>query len=479
VSYPVITTYTPANLETSVPNNSVVEVTFDQQMDPATISTLTMILSIDGEYMDTVSRTVVYNPGNKKATVSPSTYLANNTTYRMLVVGATDPDAAVLTGVKNLSGEPMVGNISWTFTTGENIFVEASGDSTIYATPDSTGTTDYLPLLVESTDPEDLAYNVPLDQVIAVEFNDDLWVENVSIVETLPSGAYADPTGWLTNSITMTSQAVLGSEFAGFTPAAPQFSLYYDSDVDTVYLTPTSTGYVDSYYNGGSYVQGTATAGRWEQSSDYTVTILKDRIKGLNTTIMDSNYEFLFTSLMVPMYISVEVIRLSLGSIIDGVPDNTIAVLIHRNSIRAQQLGSFSYSNPPLYVREYVDCKTKLDLLNSIFLGAGTLGGGRRTLGDMTIEKDSGGSADYIIPILEQLGACVDEKEEEIITQGIGVGAPMQTTPHILAADPYPGRAWSRLGSPDSVNDRLLKPGTTNRNRDNPPYPFRIARSNL
>jgi hypothetical protein len=448
-------------------------------MDPASLSTLTAILSIDGEYLDTVTRTVVYNPGNRTATVTPTRFLSNNTIYRMLVIGSTDPDATYQTGVKNLSGEEMVGNISWTFTTGTNYFVEASGDSTIYELADPSSAPDIGPLLVESTDPEDLAYNVALDKIISIEFNDDLWIEDVSVVETLPSGAYADPTGWLVDSITMTSQAVLGSEYAGFTPNDPVTSIWYDEDDDTVYLTPTSTGHPGSYYAGGSFVQGGEVAARWEQSSDYIVTVLDDRIKGLATTIMPANYQFLFTTLMIPMYTSVEVIRLSLGALIDGVPDNTIAVLIHRNSIRSQQLGSFVHDDPPMYVIEYVDCKTKLDLLNSIFLGAGSLGGGRRTLGDMTIEKDFGDSADFILPILEQLQLCVEEKEEEIITQGVGIGVPRQTIPHRLASDPYPGVAWKRMGSPDSVNDRLTKPGTTNRNTDNPPYPFRVARRNI
>jgi hypothetical protein len=448
-------------------------------MDPDSISLLTLILSIEGEYLDTVARTVTYNAGNDTVTVTPTRYLADDTIYRMLIVGATDPDATYLTGVKNLSGEPMVGNISYTFTTGTDLWVQASGDSTIYASPAASAVPDVGPLLISETSPEDLAYGVALDKVVSVKFNDDLWVEQVDVVETLPSGAYADPSGWLWDSISMSSRAVLGSEYAGFTPNAPGYTLHYDPAANTAYLTPTSTGYVGSFYDGGTYNQGTQTAARWEQSTDYTVTLLKDRMKGLATTIMLDNYEFLFTTIMVPMYISVEIIRLALGSIIDGVPDNTIAVLIHRNSIRAQKLGSFAHDNPPARVLEYVDCKTKLDLLNAIFLGGGSLGGGKRTLGDMAIDKGDGGSTDFIKPIIDQLENCVTEKEEEIITQGYSYGRPNQTIPHRSATDPYPGVSWGRLGTPDSVNDRLLKPGTINRNTDNPPYPFRRARSNI
>ena len=193
-------------------------------------------------------------------------------------------------------------------------------------------------------------------------------------------------------------------------------------------------------------------------------------------TIMENDYESLFTTIMVPMYTSVEDIRLSLGAFIDTVPDNSIAVLIHRNSIRAQSLGSFNITNPPLYVIEYVSCKTAVDLLNAVFLGVGSLGAGRRTLGDMTITNETGDISQPVISLLEQLGNCVKENEILIKSGGVGV-LPRHAVPHISAGDPYPGESWKRLASPDSVSDHLLKPGTVNRNPDNPPFPFRTVRT--
>ncbi len=476
MSNPLILSVNPGNLDTSVPNNSVIDVTFNQAMDPGTLTSLTMILSIDGNFIETVPRTISWNNATNRATIIPNVFLSNETTYRMLVVGATDPDANVITGVKNLGGEPMLGNISWIFSTATNIFAVPSGDPNIFAPLPPSSAIDVGPFLVTSVDPPDFDYNVPLDKVITVRFNDDLWIENSLIIENLPSGAYADPTGWMQDSLSITAKPVLGEQLAGFLPIPPQFAFQYDDVNDAIVINVTGSGYASSFYENGKYVQGTLTSGVWEQSTDYELTIEGNRIKGLATTIMVNDYVTLFTTLMIPMYTSVEDIRLSLGSFIANVPDNTIAVLIHRNSIRAQELGPFQHDDPPLYVRRFVSCKTMVDLITALFLGSTAgFGGGRRTLGDMTIAQDGVGSSDFLGPFLDSLNQCVAENAELIVTQGVGRD-PGFAVPHSLASDPYPGEAWARLNSPDSVSDRLLKPGTVNRNIDNPPFPFRRQR---
>ena len=103
---PTITLTSPASGVSNVPINTTVNATFDQNMDPTTITTTTFTLA----GASAVVGTVVYDVPNKLATFTPSGNLALNTTYTATVTaGATDLAGLALT--------PGIKPNPWSFTT--------------------------------------------------------------------------------------------------------------------------------------------------------------------------------------------------------------------------------------------------------------------------------------------------------------------------------------------------------------------------
>ena len=129
---PIVVSTDPANLETSVALNKVITITFNENMNPATITNAS--ITITGA--SAVAGTVTYS--GKTATFTPSSSLAVNTTYT----------GKVTTAVKNETGNALQADYIWTF---------------------STGTT--LSPVVISTDPANNATNVPLNKMVTATFN--------------------------------------------------------------------------------------------------------------------------------------------------------------------------------------------------------------------------------------------------------------------------------------------------------------------
>ena len=106
---PIVISTDPANLATGVAVNKQITATFNEAMNPATINTSTFLL------MQTVSGTITTN-GNvtfsgTTATFAAPSQLLPNTSYT----------ATITTGAKDLAGNALVSNYSWSFTTGANI----------------------------------------------------------------------------------------------------------------------------------------------------------------------------------------------------------------------------------------------------------------------------------------------------------------------------------------------------------------------
>ncbi len=106
---PVVTVQAPASGATGVATTTSVVVTFSEAMDAATISASTIELRTAGNIV--VPATVSYS-GNV-ATLAPNAALAASSAYTVLVKGgAADPR------VKDVAGNALAANSSWSFTTG-------------------------------------------------------------------------------------------------------------------------------------------------------------------------------------------------------------------------------------------------------------------------------------------------------------------------------------------------------------------------
>jgi hypothetical protein len=106
---PTITSRAPASGATGVPTAASVTATFNELMDASTISGVTIELRDASSQL--VGAAVSYNAALRTATLDPTASLASSATYTARVRGGAS-------GVKDVSGNPLVSDVTWTFTTG-------------------------------------------------------------------------------------------------------------------------------------------------------------------------------------------------------------------------------------------------------------------------------------------------------------------------------------------------------------------------
>jgi hypothetical protein len=157
VTPPVVGSNNPANNVTGVAANKVVTFTFSEAMDPATINASTFTLK---QGTTVVPGVVTYS--GLVATFTPSANLEYSKTYT----------ATITTGAKDLAGNALAANISFSFTT--------------VAAPDTT------PPTVLSIDPLNSATGVALNKHVAVTFSEAMNANTLSAATfTLKQGATA------------------------------------------------------------------------------------------------------------------------------------------------------------------------------------------------------------------------------------------------------------------------------------------------
>jgi hypothetical protein len=119
---PSVTSVVPANAAINVDHSIAITATFNEPMDPSTISSSTSGSESGDSTLGTfelrgpggvlVQSTVTYDALSRTATLRPQSPLAVSTSYTALVKGgATDPR------VKDTSSNPLQANVMWSFTT--------------------------------------------------------------------------------------------------------------------------------------------------------------------------------------------------------------------------------------------------------------------------------------------------------------------------------------------------------------------------
>lgn len=137
---PTVISTIPADLATNVPVNQTVSATFSEPMDPATISSATFTLT--GPGATPVTGLVAYSAISDTLTFTPTTNLAHSTTFT----------ATITTGAKDLAGTALANNYVWTFTTSAKPAI---------VSPE-----------IVSTNPDNAAANVPLNQAVSATFTE-------------------------------------------------------------------------------------------------------------------------------------------------------------------------------------------------------------------------------------------------------------------------------------------------------------------
>jgi hypothetical protein len=105
---PTVISTNPANAETSVPLHQVITATFNEEMDPATITQESFILTSGLKSSEAITGILTYDNTNATMSYVTSTPLTSNTTYT----------ARIIASVKDLAGTPLQTDYVWTFSTG-------------------------------------------------------------------------------------------------------------------------------------------------------------------------------------------------------------------------------------------------------------------------------------------------------------------------------------------------------------------------
>ena len=138
---PVVVSTTPADIATAVPINRKITATFNEAMNPATITATTTTFTVTGPGNTTVPGAVTYVAAGTAAIFTPTSSLIASTLYT----------ATITTAAKDASGNALASNKTWSFTTGP--------------TTDTTAPT------VRSTAPVDTATAVPTNRKVYATFD--------------------------------------------------------------------------------------------------------------------------------------------------------------------------------------------------------------------------------------------------------------------------------------------------------------------
>ena len=193
VTPPVVSSSDPANSSTAVALSKIVSVTFNEAMDPLTITASTFTMK---QGSTAVTGTVSYS--GTQATFVSSGNLAPNAVYT----------GTITTGAKDIAGNALASNYTFSFTT--------------------TSAPDITPPTVTSSDPANSATSVAITKVVNVSFSKALNSTTVnSSTFTLKQG-----------SSTVAGNVTYSGSTASFTPSA---SLAYS----TTYTGTITTGVKD------------------------------------------------------------------------------------------------------------------------------------------------------------------------------------------------------------------------------------------
>ncbi|MFO7977218.1 MAG: Ig-like domain-containing protein, partial [Bacteroidales bacterium] len=141
---PEVVSTNPANGNTDVINNTLISVTFNEKMDPATLNASTFTVEHAVAKSEAVNVSGTFSYSENTSTFTPASALIENTTYT----------GTITTGAKDVAGYSLAENYVWSFTTG--------------TLPDEN-----LPTVI-STDPVDLAANIALNKTISALFSESM-----------------------------------------------------------------------------------------------------------------------------------------------------------------------------------------------------------------------------------------------------------------------------------------------------------------
>ncbi len=253
---PYVISTSPVNGATSVPLNKVITVTFNEAMDPSTITSTSFTVQSTSA---AITGTITYS-GNT-ASFTPSVPLLPNTTYT----------GRVTTAIKDITGNALQQDYVWSFSTG--LFVAPT---------------------VISTDPVNNATGVPLNKIITATFS-------------MPM----DPTTINPNTFVVSQGAFLIAGTVTYTDTTASFKPSVDLSPNTVY-TVTITNAVKN-------VSGIAMASNyvWTFTTGTTIAptvISTDPANNETGVVLNKTITATFSMLMDPLTINATTFTIKQGA---------------------------------------------------------------------------------------------------------------------------------------------------------------------
>lgn len=452
-----IVSTTPLSLATNVVRNVALQATFDVDLDRNSVTDLTVLL-VRSSDSNPVSGVPDYIPGTKSITFQLTSLLESNTQYRWIIVGRNQ-------GIKTLGlAAALPSNYQVTFTTGSSIdyslpLAPSVGTvSGIQAFQGGQGIYDVVfgqtgePIshVVTTAGQVGLSGNIvpaPFSSSVYLSISGTLGPQPITIVSTEPE----DGDSFLNSE-------ELGSVIVTFSDVPVNSGLTEDVTIvaeDLLGLDIDQPTWTNTY----SDTRIIATPDAWIAGSKYTVTVSSEVSAGAEASELGADYTFTFTTKPEMYFTTVRLVRINLGSAADKVTDEQIQLLIYENSLWAYNNfggplsggGGFEPSDPPIYVKEYVLCKTKLDVMNAILMGTDTPTSER--IGEVEFKYGSK-LEDRFKNKMTQLEACVADNGQLILSGG-ATGS-MRIAVRGLNAPGRPGRSdtWRRLNDDGSFPRR-------------------------
>lgn len=443
---------TPSSLATNVVRNVALSVAFDTDLDRNSVTSLTVFLrkSSDGAIIPGV---VDYIPGTKAVTFQLVSLLESKTEYALTLVGRAQ-------GIRTLSlAAALPANYNINFTTGTSV------DYTLPLAPSTTTVSG-----IQSFDGGQGVYDItfgqtgepvshvvttagqigPSGNIVPAPFSSAVYLsvsgtpeseQPISIISTEPENGTTFLNIDNLDNIVVTFDAIpvnSGLTDDGVTVVAEDL---LEQDIDQ----PTWT----LLYTGRTVV---ATPSEWRAGSKYTVTVDGEISKGTEESELGEDYSFSFTTKPVIYFTTVKMVRINIGSIANDISDESIQLLIYENSLWAYEnfgglvggsaSGGFDETDPPSYVKEYVLCKTKLDVMNTILMG--TDAPTSEQIGEVEFRYGAKLTERFKEKI-DELNACIIANKNLILNAGSS--ASLKVAVRGYQSPGRPGRAdtWKRL----------------------------------
>ena len=436
--------HVPINFQTDVVRNVFFKVRFDASIDRSTVNDYTVIL------VETASQTIIpisvdYIVATNTITAQLFDILKKGTDYTLILVGGSS-------GIFGLSPhEPFsLTNYSFSFVTGEIIDPnQPLAPKVKYQDGEPFQGADGIYKVVYGRTGEPVAHIVttsaqvgPAGTIVPAPWGAERYIHEdevpegdvFSLVKTTPAPGLV---GISTNQVIF--------EFNGNIASVEGLAVkLYDIAGRSVGEYDIQTNYTYTINEKLVTVTIAPTLGTFRVSSIYEVKlgkVISSSAAVINNAVVN------FSTIVTPLYASVQEIRLSLRSLITAEKDSEIETLLYLNSMWIYENAAitFSINEPSKPAIAYVLCKTKSDLLFGKFLSGGDIK--RKTLADLTIEYGVG-MGNVINRKFDELEKCLEHSLDALgVTVHVGPVSAIKakSDPRM----PITETSWQRLKNKD------------------------------